>query len=150
MAIFSGHEHHESPAVANVVVGRAESCLLRGIYRESIGRLRRPRTKGAATNGGAFIFTTTRPRNSRRPPPCPAPSFPWLSVLARGSAAFPPSSPPLWSCRIPNAPVSTLDLSIRRGKLTVHVQWIYSREIRFYGASREKDQEHDLDSMQIH
>lgn len=33
--------------------------------RESIGWLRRPRTKGAATSGGAFIFTTRRPRNSR-------------------------------------------------------------------------------------
>lgn len=36
--------------------------------RESIGRLRRPRTKGAATSGGAFIFTTRRPRNSSRRP----------------------------------------------------------------------------------
>lgn len=34
--------------------------------RESIGRLRRPRTKGAAKSGGAFIFTTRCPRNSRR------------------------------------------------------------------------------------
>lgn len=33
--------------------------------RESIGRLRRPRTKGAATNGGAFIFTMKHPHNSR-------------------------------------------------------------------------------------
>lgn len=29
---LGGHEHHESAAVANVVVGQAESCLLRGIY----------------------------------------------------------------------------------------------------------------------
>ncbi|KZC09545.1 hypothetical protein WN55_00217 [Dufourea novaeangliae] len=34
--ILSGHEHHESAAaVANVVVGRAESCLLRGTKRIS-------------------------------------------------------------------------------------------------------------------
>lgn len=81
--------------------------------RESIGRLRRPRTKGAATSGGAFIFTTTRPRNSHRPPPLVLLFLsPMLSVL-RGSDTFPAGHSPLWSCCIPNAPVSTLDLSIR-------------------------------------
>lgn len=48
-----------------MVVGRAESCLLRGIYGSQLD--------GYAVLGrreqryGAFIFTTRRPRNSRRP-----------------------------------------------------------------------------------
>lgn len=80
--------------------------------RESIGRLRRPRVQPRAEAPSSLrqrVLVTPG-----RPPPCPAPSFP----PAFGTAVDPPL--PLRSCCIPNAPVSTLDLSIRERTCTVN------------------------------
>lgn len=80
--------------------------------RESIGRLRRPRVQPRAEAPSSLrqrVLVTPG-----RPPPCPAPSFP----PAFDTAVDPPL--PLRSCCIPNAPVSTLDLSIRERTCTVN------------------------------
>lgn len=112
MEVLSGHEHHESPAVANVVVGQAESCLLRGIYGSQLdgyavhGPREQPRAEAPSSLRQRVLVT-------------PGVLLLVLLLLSLGFRycedpllSLPGPFPP-WSCRIPNAPVSTLDLSIR-------------------------------------
>lgn len=71
-----GHEHHESSAVASVVVGQAESCLLHGIHGSQLdgyavlGRREQLRAEAPSSLRRGVLVTPVvfpcRPPRSRR------------------------------------------------------------------------------------
>lgn len=97
-----------------MVVGQAESCLLRGI-RESIGRLRRPRVQPRAEAPSSLrqrVLVTPG-----RPPPCPAPSFP----PAFGTAVDPPLPPSV----VLHTECAGINVRSLYSREDVHAEWIH-------------------------